>query len=136
MNDAFVNNFFGWHTLVFMLGCYVLTFFTRRVLETAIPSLPMKADENDPAPSYPTVMSRWWNKVIVYVLPVAFGALLGLVAKKYPFPDGFQSVSARLLFGVFAGFFSGFVFKIVTQIIGKKFGVDLGGGSIPPKVGG
>jgi hypothetical protein len=136
MDDAFVNNFFGWHTLIFMAVCYILTFFTRRTVETMWPSLQKKADENDPAKTYLTKMARVWNELILFVIPVFFGAVTAMLAKKYPFPEGFQTLSARALFGVVTGFFSGFAFKILMQIIGRRFGVALSGTSgAPPAIG-
>ena len=133
--DQALANFLGWHTLIFALACWILTFFTRRVVETIWPSLAMKADENDPAKSYATTMSRWWNKVILYAVPVVWGGLSAMLAKKYPFPQGIQTLSGRLFFGLVIGFFSGFAFKIVIQMIGRKFNVDVSNSGAPPVAG-
>lgn len=122
--DTALSNFWGWHTLVFGLACYILTQFTRRVVETRWPHLRKGADENSIQATYSTEMSRWWNQVILYALPVLYGAACAVLAFKYPFPEGMQSFSGRLFFGIVIGFFSGFLFKFVKRALAKKITGD------------
>lgn len=122
MNEA-LTDFIGWHTLIFGLACWVLTFFTRRIVETAIPHLKKQADANAPDATYRTTFARWWNEVILYALPVAWGAISASLMTMYPFPQGLTSFSARLFFGIVVGFFSGFIYKILKKIVLKKFDI-------------
>jgi len=121
--DEALTNFVGWHTLIFGLACWILTFFTRRIVETAVPSLKKGADANAPAVTYKTTFARWWNEVILYALPVAWGSVSAVAAKMYPFPAGLTSFSARLFFGIVIGFFSGFIYKILKKMVLKKFDI-------------
>jgi hypothetical protein len=121
--DQALTNFVSWHTLVFGLLCWVLTFLTRRIVETAMPTLKKAADANHPEATYKTTFSRWWNEVILYVLPVAWGSVAATAATFYPFPEGISSFSSRLIFGVVVGFFSGFIYKILKKIVLKRFDI-------------
>jgi prepilin signal peptidase PulO-like enzyme (type II secretory pathway) len=105
--DNALSSFLGWHTLVFALACWILTFFTRRIAEMARPGL----KEN-----------RWWTQVILYAIPVFWGGSSASLATMYPFPEGISSFSARLFFGVVVGFFSGFMYKVVKKVVLKKVG--------------
>ena len=122
MDDA-LTNFVGWHTLIFGLACWILTFFTRRVVETAVPSLKKGTDANQAGVTYKTTFARWWHEVILYAVPVVWGGLSASLATMYPFPAGLTSFSARLLFGIVIGFFSGFIYKIFKKVVLKKFDI-------------
>jgi hypothetical protein len=121
--DEALTNFVGWHTLIFGLACWILTFFTRRVVETAVPSLKKAADANQEGKTYKTTFARWWNEAVLYSIPVLWGGLSASLATMYPFPAGITSFSARLFFGIVVGFFSGFIYKILKKIIFKKFDI-------------
>lgn len=134
MDDAW-KEFLGIHTLIFSFICWVGTFFVRRIVENIWPHLKKQADENSPNATYLTPMSRWWNQVILYLVPVVLGAGAAAVATAYPFPAGIQSLSARLFFGTVIGFFSGYLYKVVRQIVARVTGVQLEGASAPPGPG-
>lgn len=118
-----LTNFLGWHTLIFGLMCWILTFLTRRIVETAMPHLKKSADANHGDITYKTTFARWWGEVILYILPVAWGSLAASVATMYPFPEGLTSLSARLFFGIVVGFFSGFIYKVTKKVVLKKFDI-------------
>ena len=61
-------------TYVLGIAVYVLTFFTRKVVELMWPRLKKQADANSPDITYLTTLARWWNEVVLYAIPVAFGA--------------------------------------------------------------
>jgi hypothetical protein len=137
--DQALTNFISWHTLVFGLACWILTFLSRRITETALPHLKKQVDANQEGATYKTTFARWWNEVLLYVLPVAWGGLSASLATFYPFPEGVSSFSARLFFGIVTGFFSGFIYKILKKIILKKFDIvsesDLPAAKVPEHVG-
>lgn len=121
--DEALTNFVSWHTLIFGLACWILTFFTRRILETAVPSLKKAVDANQNGITYKTTWSRWWNEVVLYLLPVFWGGLSASLATSYPLPQGVSSFSGRLFFGIVVGFFSGFIYKVLKKVILKKFDI-------------
>lgn len=135
MDDAW-KEFLGIHTLIFSFICWVGTFFARRIVENIWPHLKKQADENSTRTTYLTPSARWWNQVILYLIPVAIGTFSAAVATAYPFPVGIQSLSARLFFGTVIGFFSGYLYKVVRQIIARVTGVQIDGSSAPPSIGG
>lgn len=81
----------------------------------------------------------WWNEVVLYVLPMALGALTAMVFIKYPFPALVTAHSTRFVYGVVCGGFSGFVYKMAKSVLKKKAAeagvtlpVSLPGDSDPP----
>ena len=112
--------------LLFMTACYILTTVTRRIVETAAPSLKKKADANDPALSYETNMSRWWNEVILYALPAVFGLVMSLTLSTSDYmPERWRDAPAAIMFGLSCGFLSGMGYKLLKRAIAQKAGVSL-----------
>lgn len=109
------------------------TFFVRRIVETAVPSIKQKAHENSPEVTYPTKLSEWWNKVILYSVPPGLGGLLGIFSIPFIFsPTDFTTMGGRIIFGVGVGWFSSFIYKVLKKMISKTTGVELPSGSTPP----
>lgn len=124
--DNVVSLLLSQGTITLAVAVFVLTFFVRRICEMQWPGLKMAAGENDPAKSYPTKMSEWWNKVILYAIPVVIGALIALFRIPFVFPeDTFETTGGRVVFGVLVGWFSSYLYKIIKAAIGKKAGVTL-----------
>ena len=99
--------------------CYFLSWITRRIEETAAPKLKC-AD----AP-YPNKMAMWWNSVILYVIPVAYGIGLALIVRKTNyFPVDFKEVVPSIIFGVAIGFMSGFFYKLLKRLFLKEAGAE------------
>jgi len=96
-------------TYVLALAIAVITLIARRVVETLWPSLKKQADANTPGVTYLTMLSRWWNEVILYAIPVVLGALSSLVQSDFLFTgiDG----GARWMYGAGVGWFSSFLYK-------------------------
>ncbi len=114
--------------VVIGLICWVGTFFTRRIVETALPSVKKQSDANHPKKSYLTAFSRWWNEVILYALPVVIGMVASLC-----YPQDIKT-TGKLVLGALVGFFSSFVYKILKKVVSRKFDVDLGDSEAPPPV--
>lgn len=109
-------------TYVLAVAIFVLTFFTRRVVEMIWPSLKKRADANVPEMTYLTTMSRWWNEVILYAVPVTYGALSSLVDSSFFF-DGIDGGGAKLMFAAGVGWFSSFMYKALKKAISNRANV-------------
>lgn len=123
--DQAVAQLLALGTIVLAVSIYIVVFFTKLVVETGIPSLAKKADENDADVTYETEFAKWWNKVILYALPVIYGALIGIFDIPFLFGEDIKTIGGRVLFGIVVGFFSGFFYKALRRIIGKKAGVEV-----------
>lgn len=109
-------------TLVVATVCVIQTFFVRRVVETAYPSL--QAVYTNRQTAYLSHWASWWNQVVVAVLPVGTGALLGLINSGWLFPAG-QPRSVRVLIGLSIGWFSTLIYKVLRKVIKEKLKLDL-----------
>lgn len=128
-----------WFTLILLgVGCYVLTFITRRIFETAFPKLKAQVIPGDAAAKgthlegMPTVggsevflsaISRWWNQVILYALAPLWGLALVVMCHGEKFyPEEFKPWIVSILIGLVMGFFSGFCVKLLKKIFLDKVG--------------
>ena len=105
-------------TYVLAISIFVLTFFTRKVVEISWPSLKKQADANSPSLTYLTAMSRWWNEVILYAIPVLYGAVSAAIPSELLF-NGIDG-GAKMLFGMCVGWFSSFLYKAVKKVMKTK----------------
>lgn len=108
-------------TLVYMVCVILLTFFIRRLVETISPSVKKRVDANEEGVTYANTFSRYYNEVILYILPPLVGALIGLFEIPYIHGDtGPTTVGGRIMAGIFVGGMSAMGYKLA-----KKRGVDL-----------
>lgn len=108
--DAVFYAIFSWQFLLFCLGIAGVTFVIRKLVEYFVldnPKLPGNKS------------SRLWRELLLPIGPVVGGALLGLVAVKYPYPEGIHSVSGRVIFGLVAGLLSGLVYRVISGMLKK-----------------
>lgn len=109
-------------TLFFALGCWVITYLLRRVLETAVPKL------KDTAP-YETKLAEWWGEVILPTMPALIGVigaliLKGVVVEGYRIiPVMFSSWQGAVLYGVVVGFFCSLIYKAFKKMFFNRLGV-------------
>lgn len=124
--DQAISQFFTAGTAVLALSIVIFTFFTRRVVETACPSVKKKADENAVSITYSTMFARWWNQVILYAIPVVVGAFIGMANIPYLFSvEGLDSRGSRMFFGGVVGWLSSFIYKVIRMTLKKRTGIDI-----------
>jgi len=130
--DKALDQFLTSGTMIFAVSIVIVTFFVRRIIETAWPTLRKKADENSPYITYSTEAARWYQTVYCYAIPVVIGALLCLLRVPYFFPESVSTaVGGRMFFGMVVGWFSSAVYKVVKKILAKQ-GIDLPSPTSPP----
>jgi mannose/fructose/N-acetylgalactosamine-specific phosphotransferase system component IIC len=131
--DSAISQFFTPGTAVLALSVVIVTFFLRRIVETALPSVKKQADENDPSITYLTLFSRWWNQVFLYAIPVVVGSALGFANVPYLFSiEELTTTGSRVLFGGVIGWLSTYLYKVLRMALKSRTGVDLPGESVPP----
>lgn len=130
--DTVLQALLSWQFVLFALAIAALTFVIRKIVEFAIDS-----------PNIPTgsmnKTSKLWTELILPILPVLLGAFSGLLAKTYPFPDGLNTLSARIAFGLVSGLLSGLVYRIIRGALASKAAAALNsitGGSAPAAAAG
>jgi hypothetical protein len=126
-------------TYVLGVAIFIFTFLARRIVESAQPKWKKQADANDPKTTYLTAWSRWWNEVILYVMPVAFGLASGFIKSDFFFA-GIGDKGGRLIFGAMVGWFSSFLYKCLRKVVKQRLGVDIvpdtGTGDVDTPAGG
>ena len=107
-------------TYVLAVSVFIVTYFVRRSVELAVPAWKKQADANAEGITYLTPMSRWWNEVILYAVPVVLGGLSALSTSEFIFAgiDG----QAKVLFGSGVGWFSSFLYKTLKKAVSGRFG--------------
>lgn len=119
--DTIYESFLNLHTAAFIIGCYALTWLTRRLFETWKPSL--RPNKKNHIETYKTKAALWWNSFILYLIPPAWGVLGGWVLYPYlHWPSGFESLQAVMFFGMVCGWVSGLVYKFLMKLLLKKMG--------------
>lgn len=103
---------------VYATACYVLTFITRRIVETAKPDL-----KEEP---YTSTFSRWWNDVILYTIAPVYGVVLALLLRKTDyFPEEVKGDwVVAVMFGLVCGFTCSWFFKIFKRMLAKAAKVE------------
>lgn len=119
-------------TYVLAAAIFALVVMTRRLVETAWPSLAKKADENSPAMTYASAASRWWNVVVLFNLPVVLGGAIGLFMQSEFFFGDIAERSARMTLGGVIGWFSSFLYNLLRRVIKQKMGLDVSPGEAVP----
>lgn len=108
-------------TLVYMVCVIIITFGIRRLVQTAVPSVKKRAAVNEEGVTYTTTFSRYYNELILYILPPAVGALIGVFDIPYLHGDsGPATLLGRVMSGIFVGGMAAMAYKLC-----KKRGVDL-----------
>lgn len=80
---------------VLCLGIYAIVYCIRKIVENLWKSAPD---------------NRYWRDLALPVLGILIGAVIGMVAKSFPWPDQFTTFSARALLGAVCGMASSFVY--------------------------
>lgn len=103
--NAIFETIFSPQTIYICLAIYVVTFAIRKVVEAAW----LGAKKN-----------RLWNEAFVPVGPIANGALLGLAAKTFVWPEFAAAVEARMMYGAVCGMFSALVYNRIRAWVKSK----------------
>jgi len=124
--DDVVNLFLSYKTVMMAVAVSVLTFFVRRIVETADPSIKKAADENSPQKTYLTIFASWWNQVLLYMIPVLVCMVLVFTVTEFD-PNGLTSKGAKFIYSIVVGWASSSVYKVLNKVFKSKTGVDLPG---------
>jgi hypothetical protein len=110
----------------------IVTFFIRRIVETAVPSA--KGVENGhKGATYKTKFGLWWNSVILYAIPVLLGAGVAILAFGSDYlPEDLKTRAGAGMWGAVIGWCSSFIYKVTRKFLKKKTGVDLTPGPAEP----
>lgn len=100
-----LNTLLCWQFLLFSLGIFFITWIIRTVIEFLIPK---------------AINNKWWENLILPLLPCALGLLLASLAKAYPYPDNLAGLSSREIFGLVAGGLSTLIYKIAKGMLKQQ----------------
>ena len=113
--DTVLQAFLTWQFLFFCLAIGAVVFVIRQVveywMENGWPLKQWAAANKD---------SKLWRGLLLPILPIFLGLAGGLLAKGYAYPEGFNSTSARVAFGLVAGFTSGIVVRLFNTFLSDK----------------
>lgn len=95
----------------------IAVFFTRRTIELIWPHLAKKNP-------YVTRFSQWYNQIILYALPLMWGALYAFIPSKFIFGE-VEGYVSKLFVACTVAWFSGFLYKVFKKLILKQYDVDV-----------
>lgn len=96
-NTDLWTSFVNWQTILICLGCYLITYMIRTVVESIWISIKG---------------NRFWNEIFLPLGPIVNGGLMALAI--YPAPLT-NSLLAKILYGGVCGLFSGYVYSRVRS---------------------
>lgn len=105
MDDSGISLLLSWQFLIFSISIFGIVFIIRTILQYFFTNIASK---------------KWYRQLFLPILPLTLGAVIGYVAKAYPYPWAQPNFSGRVLFGFAAGLLSSFVYKMVTENIINK----------------
>jgi hypothetical protein len=111
--DNMLQALLSWQFVLFCLAVAAVSFVVRKIGEFVLdhPNIPTgNLSKSD----------RFWKELFLPVLPVLMGPLGAVLAAQYPYPDGLETVSGRLVFGLVAGLLSGLMYRLINSLITSK----------------
>lgn len=107
--DPILQILLSWQFILFGLAVAALVYVLRIVVEYVLISFNI-----DPK------IPKWWNDLVLPVLPVVLGPMCSIFIKTFPYPDGLITVGSRLIFGLVAGLLSTLLYRIVKALLSQK----------------
>lgn len=114
--DDLVSLLLTYRAGLLCLCVVILTFFVRRIVETAVPSL-----KGAKAP-YQSRLAAWWGEVLLPLVPILVGVGLALGVSELA-PE--TRTGVKSIYGLILGWSSSVVYKVVSQALKAKTGVEL-----------
>lgn len=104
--DEILDTFLTPATIFVCLVAYVMTYVIRTLVQGIWPAVKT---------------NHYWNELFLPLGPIANGALLGLMAKTFMWPDLFnKTMAGRMMFGAVCGLFSAFLYSRVRSWLASK----------------
>lgn len=113
--DPILQTLLSWQFILFSLSIVAVVLVIKTVVEYMMSVYAAAAKE-----------SKLWNKLILPILPIVWGGLLGLILRKFPYPDALIHAGDRVVFGLVAGLLSTFIYSVVKGLLGQKIGAMFG----------
>ena len=112
--DEFISSVTGLFGPAFLVLCvviYVLVEMQRRVFQLFFSKVfPVMLKEG-------TWQNKLWKDILLPSGAPGTGMIFTWLVSSYPYPEMFATSSAnRIIWGIFAGFFSGYVYRMAKQI--------------------
>lgn len=109
MTDIFTD-LFSFDMVAFCLAIFALVWIFRKGVELTFPKI---------------INIIYWRELIIPSAPLILGGVGAALLSKYPYPETFgASAGSRAVFGICAGFISGWVYQIIKKIFLDKLGVS------------
>jgi hypothetical protein len=105
MEQIFLG-FITWQFLFFCLALGALVYVVRTSVEFALHNTNKNA--------------KWWRELVLPIFPIVLGPTVTFFITVYPYPEGFDGAGGRWIFGLVAGFTSGFVVRIYKSWLSGK----------------
>lgn len=113
--DTILSALLSWQFLFFCIAIGAVVFVIKLVVEYAMVNWwPLKQWEAAHKES------KIWRGLILPILPIALGLAAALLIKQYPYPEGFTSGGAKVVFGLVSGFSSSLIVRLYKSFLSSK----------------
>lgn len=103
--DKIFDTLLTWQFLLFCLGIAAITSFVRNFIDYNLNKYKFAK------------YKKLFYDVILPSFPIGAGTLIAYLATKYPYPPEVTGASGRIFFGMVAGLFSGFVYRLFKSLL-------------------
>jgi hypothetical protein len=107
--DPILQVLLSWQFVLFSLAVAAVMYVFRIVVEYIFSFF--KVDPKNP---------KWWNDLVLPILPVFIGAFGALHFQSFPYPDGLTTHGDRLIFGLVAGLLSTLLYRVFKALLYQK----------------
>lgn len=111
-------------TLAAVVLITIVSFFVKRIVETAAPSMKQIGHAMSAGPMYGSNLAMWWHSVVLPAVPVLTGGALGFVNSDF-INGGIDGTFNRVMVDCGVGWFSGVLYAGVRKTIKQKTGIDI-----------
>lgn len=106
--DSILQTLLSWQFIIFGLAIAAIVFVFRKFIDFFL------------IKDTTSKWSKFWNDLMLPILPVILGPTAGFIFKTYPYPVGLVSTGDRIVFGLVSGLMSTLLYRIVKAMFVSK----------------
>jgi len=120
--DAVIAYFLSLQSVMLSTAIIAITYLTRVTVEHIWPSLAKQSDENSIEQTYASNAARWWNQVVLYLIPQWVGFAFCFLPSTLIFPETVSIFRDRMIYSIVIAWLSQTIYKIFKKTLSPGTG--------------